>query len=53
MLAHKEFSESDHSIILKMQVRLMMNSVPYRLDKLLVNELNYSNFLQPLQILDS
>lgn len=45
MLARNEFSEADHSIILKMQVRIMMNIVPYRLDKLMVYNLNYTNFL--------
>lgn len=47
----EEFNESDHSMILKMQCRILMNMVPYWLDTLLVYDINESNFLQPLELL--
>jgi hypothetical protein len=49
--ARPEFTESDHSMLLKMQIRILMNIVPYGLDMLLVYDINESNFLQPIELL--
>lgn len=51
LICREEFTESDHSMILKMQCRILMNMVPYWLDTLLVYDINESNFLQPLELL--
>lgn len=41
----EEFSESDHSMLLKYQIRFLMNMVPFMLDHFLMNDINYTNFL--------
>lgn len=47
----EEFTESDHSMLLKYQIRYLMNLVPFMLDHFVINDINFSNFLQPLEVL--
>lgn len=53
LLAREEFTGSDHSMLLKMQIRLIWNMVPYYMDQFLVRECNDANFLQPIELLKS
>jgi hypothetical protein len=46
------FNESDHIMILKYQIRFLMNMVPFILDQAMFFELNESNFLQPNEMMD-
>jgi len=48
----KEFSNSDHIMILKYQVRCLMNMVPFSLTQALASEINQSNFLQPMELFE-
>jgi hypothetical protein len=48
----EEFNEADHTMLLKYQIRYLMNMVPFMLDQYLMFDLNYSNFLQPLELLN-
>jgi len=48
-----EFTESDHSMLLKYQIRVLMNMVPFTLDSFMQNEINWSNFLQPMELLNA
>jgi len=40
-------------MLLKYQIRYLMNMVPFMLDHLLTHELNESNFLQPIELLNA
>ena len=50
--ARTEFQESDKSMLLKYQIRFLMNMVPFMLDHFLMRSFNFSNFLQPVELLD-
>lgn len=52
LLCRDDFLDSENEFIFRMLIRMLMNMIPTRLDLALYENINASNFLQPIELLD-